>query len=257
LAAPALQPVGAALLARGPDAVACGRSAGWALGLDGVDKGVIEIAILSGSHKRNGTRRRLLVPNQVIPLGPFRMTDPITTLLDLAALLDDRHWEWSLESALRKPFVTTAEVMCETDRRSGARVPGAARARRVLACRPAAARPTGSQLETEFIQLMRPVAEIPEPERQYPVVRGGVIAARLDVAYTDLRAYTEVHGGQHRESLQYDTYRETMVAGTLGWLASEVTARDIRRNARSTIGRMIEFIRAAARNCGTVGPLGT
>jgi hypothetical protein len=125
----------------------------------------------------------------------------------------------------------------------------------VLALRPPGARPTGSQLETEFLQLIRPVPEIPEPERQYPVLRHGRIDARLDFAYMELCAYTEVHGGQHRESLLYDATRETLVAGTLGWLASEVTAHGIRKVPRHTIARMIEFIGAAARRAGTTGSL--
>jgi len=175
------------------------------------------------------------------------MTDALTTLLDLAADLDDIHWEWALESGLRKDLLALNEVRSGVASRSGRRRPGAARARRVLSLRPPNARPTGSQLETEFLQLIRPVGEIPEPERQYPVFRLGKIAARLDFAFPEVQAYTEVHGGQHRESLQYDAYRETMIAGTLGWLESEVTARDIRNTPRPTVARMIEFIATASR----------
>jgi len=117
----------------------------------------------------------------------------------------------------------------------------------VLSLRTANARPTGSQLETEFLQLIRPVAAIPEPERQRPVVRHGEIVARLDFAFPDVWAYTEVHGAQHRESLRYDAYRETTVAATLGWLESEVTAGDVRNTPRPTVARMIEFLATAAR----------
>jgi hypothetical protein len=189
-----------------------------------------------------------------VPLGPFFVTDALTTLMDLAVVLDDRQWEWALESALRRELVTIASVATETDRRSRARWPGAARARRVLAARPPNARPTGSQLETEFVQLIRPVREIPDGDRQYPVFRHGRIIARLDVAYPCVHAYTEVHGRQHRESLQYDTSRETWVATTLGWLASEVTAPDVRKTPRATIARMIDFIATAAARATTTGP---
>ena len=112
--------------------------------------------------------------------------------------------------------------------------------------RPLNARPTGSQLETEFLQLIRPVGAIPEPERQHPVARHGRIVARLDFAFPEVWAYTEVHGGQHRESLRYDTHRETTVALTLGWLEAEVTAGDVRNTPRPTVARMIEFIATAA-----------
>jgi very-short-patch-repair endonuclease len=109
-------------------------------------------------------------------------------------------------------------------------------------------------LETEFLQLIRPVAEIPEPERQHPVLRYGRIAARLDFAYPDLCAYTEVLGGQHRDSLRYDANRETTIALTTGWLASEVTASEIRNTPPPTIARMIEFVSAATRRVTTSGP---
>jgi very-short-patch-repair endonuclease len=175
------------------------------------------------------------------------MTDALTTLLDLAATLDDIRWEWALEYGLRHELFTVVAVELGVARRSQQRRPGVARARRVLALRPPKTRPTGSQLETEFLQLIRPVREIPEPERQYPVFRFQKVAARLDFAYVAVQAYTEVHGGQHRESLRYDANRETMVAATLGWLESEVTAGDIRDTPRPTISRMIEFIATASR----------
>jgi very-short-patch-repair endonuclease len=181
------------------------------------------------------------------------MTDALTTLLDLADELDDITWEWALESALRRGLVSVEEVIGETARRSRLHRAGAIRARRVLARRPRQGRPTGSQLETEFIQLIRPIPEIPEEERQRPVFRFGRLVARLDVAFPAVKAYTEVHGPQHRESLQYDTTRETTIAATLGWLASEVTARDIRSNPRPTINRMVEFIATAAARTQTSG----
>ena len=246
-AAPALQVLGAALLARGPDAVACGNSAGWAHGFDGVKPGRIEMIIPARtSAVRDGVHRRALDPSQIAALGPFRMTDALTTLLDLAATLDDVHWEWALEFGFRRKLFTPQEVDSGIARRSRQRRPGAVRARRVLSRRPANARPTGSQLETEFLQLVRPVGAIPEPERQRPVSRHGRIVARLDFAFPEVWAYTEVHGGQHRESLRYDTYRETTVALTLGWLEAEVTAGDVRNTPRPTIARMIEFIATAA-----------
>jgi very-short-patch-repair endonuclease len=64
-------------------------------------------------------------------------------------------------------------------------------------------------------------------------------------------AYTEVHGGQHRQSLPYDANRETIIAGTLGWLASEVTSIDIRRTPKATIARMVEFIATATRRAAS------
>jgi hypothetical protein len=175
--------------------------------------------------------------------------------MDLADELDDVTWEWMLESVLRQGFATMSAILDEERRRSRLRWAGSARVRRVLALRPPGARPTDSRLETEFIQLIRPVPQIPEPERQRPVFRHGRIVARMDVAYAEVEAYTEVHGGQHRQSLPYDANRETMIAATTGWLASEVTAREIRKTPRPTIRRMIEFIATAACRASTSGPL--
>jgi hypothetical protein len=179
------------------------------------------------------------------------MTDPVTTLLDLATDLDDIRWEWSLESAVRKDLVTIPDLTASLDRRAQLRWMGVARARHVLGLRGVDARPTDSQLETEFIQLIRPVPGIPEGERQLPVYRHDRIIARLDVAFPSRMAYTEVHGGQHRQSLPYDANRETIIAGTLGWLASEVTSIDIRRTPKATIARMVEFIATATRRAAS------
>jgi hypothetical protein len=195
-----------------------------------------------------------LKPSEIVPLGPFLMTAPVITLLDIAAYLDDITWEWSVESAMRKELVTMLALTAELDRRAALRRPGVGRAQRVMALRPHGARATGSQLETEFIQLIRPVEQIPEEERQFPVVRHNAVVARLDVAFPQVHAYTEVHGGQHRESLPYDACRETMVAATLGWPESEVTSRDVRHARRVTIARMIEFIQTASRRV-LVAPL--
>jgi hypothetical protein len=155
---------------------------------------------------------------------------------------------------MRKELVTMLALTAELDRRAALRRPGVGRARRVMALRPHGARATGSQLETEFIQLIRPVQQIPEEERQFPVVRHNAVVARLDVAFPQVHAYTEVHSGQHRESLPYDACRETMVAATLGWPESEVTSRDVRHARRVTIARMIEFIQTASRRV-LVAPL--
>jgi hypothetical protein len=257
LPAPPLQTLGAALLGRGRGAVACGQSAAWALGLDGAREGAIEIAVPpTRSGQRAGVRRLDLEPGQILQLGPFRVTDALTTLLDLAAAVDDTRWEWMLESVLRKDLATLPAIWCEVERRSLLRWRGLSRARRVLALRPPRARPTDSQLETEFIQMIRPVPAIPEPERQRPVFRHGRIVARMDAAYVEVEAYTEVHGAQHRESLPYDANRETTIATTTGWLASEVTAREIRRTPKPTITRMIEFIATAARRSSSTGTSG-
>jgi hypothetical protein len=124
-AAPALQVLGAALLARGPDAVACGNSAGWAHGFDGVKPGRIEMIIPARtSAVRDGIHRPALDPSQIAALGPFRMTDALTTLLDLAATLDDVHWEWALEFGFRRKLFTPQEVdsgVRETQQEAAAR----------------------------------------------------------------------------------------------------------------------------------------
>jgi hypothetical protein len=96
------------------------------------------------------------------------MTAPVITVLDIAADLDDITWEWSVECAIRKDLVTMSAMTAEIDHRATLHRPGVGRARRVLALRPPNARATGSQLETEFIQLIRPVEEIPEEERHFP-----------------------------------------------------------------------------------------
>lgn len=69
-------------------------------------------------------------------------------------------------------------------------MPGTTRIRRVLALRPAGARPTESLLETLMIQPIRDVPSLPEPVRQQEI-RVGAFTFRLDISRLDLGLFLD------------------------------------------------------------------
>jgi hypothetical protein len=87
-------------------------------------------------------------------------TSGTQTLLDLAAVMDDRTWEHALESALRDGHTTIAELCERLPAMGAARRKGVTRVRRVLALRPEGAPPTESLLETLMVQF--------DPDRSSP-----------------------------------------------------------------------------------------
>jgi len=206
------------------DGVSSGRVAAAMLGLDGVSLWKPDFIVPPGSsNRRPGARRRTIADSDIIKVEGYRCTGGLLTLLDLAYDLDDLTWEQALESALRKKLVTLDEVIAAVD---GSR--GADRMRRVLALRPLGAPPTGSVLETLFIQMARRVEGLPPPERQVEVRnRHGDFVAFCDTAWTDLGAFNELDGQQHKDQPVYDASRETSVVEATGWLCGRFTWHEV------------------------------
>jgi very-short-patch-repair endonuclease len=140
--------------------------------------------------------------------GPLRHTTLARTLADLAGVLDDEHWEMALEFVLRNGGSPTAPAG-----------KGAARTKRVLAQRQPGAPPTGSELETRFLQLVRR-AGLPVPDRQVPVSWRGEVIAYVDLAWPELDVFAELDGvafHDRERALLYDRHRQNQIVTILGW----------------------------------------
>ena len=229
------------------DGVACGRLAAVLLGLDGVTLAGPELILPVGSsNDRAGVRRRELVDDSV-DVGGFACTSPLQTVVDLAALLDDLAWEQALESALRKRMfrlVDLEELLPELGRR---RTRGVTRMRRVLALRPAGSPPTGSLLETLFVQLRRRIVGSAEPARQVEVRNEhGEFVAFVDFAWPELGLFIELDGRHHAGQPVHDARRETAVVAATGWLVGRFTWDEIVRHPVATARRLEELLRQAA-----------
>jgi hypothetical protein len=223
-----------------------GQLAGVLLGFDGVTlKGFGTTATVSPkrSGRRRGVRRHALDPARIVWVGGYRCTDALQTLLDLAAELDDIHWEQAVESALRLQLVRVEDI--ET---AGRRTPGCERIRRVLKLRPPGAPPTESLLETLTVQLARLIPGLPPPERQYVVVdQHGEFVARVDLAWPELGLFIELDGQHHANQPVYDARRETAVVAATGWLCGRFTWTEVVRYPTSTSRRLADLAAQARR----------
>jgi very-short-patch-repair endonuclease len=179
------------LLAAGPSAFACRRTAGVLWALDGIERGDVEIGVGEGHAPRRPGTARLgsLGPGDVTDLDGIAVTTVARTLVDLTSVVAPSVVERSLECALRRGLVPSSWA-------HQPEVPPGSRAGRVLrdivAARPAGAPPTESDAETLFAQLVRR-AGLAAPERQV-VVRLGGRTYRLDFAWRRLRLAVEIDG---------------------------------------------------------------
>jgi very-short-patch-repair endonuclease len=127
------------------------------------------------------------------------------------------------------------------------RTPVAGRLRRVLALRPPGAPPTGSILETMFVQLRRLVPGSTEPRRQVEVRnRHDDFVAFVDFAWPELGIFIELDGQHHAGQPVYDATRETAVVAATGWLVGRFTWDDIVLRPNTTRRRLEELLRRAA-----------
>ena len=202
-------------------AVAGGRLVGVLHGLDAV------------TLQPEPVRRRQLPHERVVDVGGVRCTDGLQTMVDLAAALDDLRWEQALESALRRRLLRAGDLEAQLGELGRRRVPGTARARRVLDLRPPGAPPTESLLETLMVQLARRIPGLPDPARQVEVG-----TARVDLAWPSLGLFVELDGQQHKDQPVYDARRETAVVAATGWLCGRFTWTEVVRVPASTARRL-------------------
>ena len=191
------------------------------------------------------TRRDRLGQERVVVLGGVRCADGLTTLVDLAASLDDDRWEQALESALRLRLTTVATLEAALPTLGASRVPGTRRIRRVLAKRPAGAVPTGSLLETLAVQLARTVPDLGDLVRQHEVWDDEVLIAKLDLSRPCDGFFFELDGEQHKGQPVYDAMRETAVVAATGMLPGRFTWTEVTRYPATTARKMGRLVAQA------------
>jgi hypothetical protein len=196
------------------------------------------------------TRRARLPIERVVFVEGVACADGLTTLVDLAASLDDLTWEQAFESALRKRLTTVGAIEAELPVLGAARVPGTARIRRVLTQRPPGAPATESLLETLMVQLARDVPGVGELVRQHEVWVDDVLIARLDLSRPDIGFFMELDGQQHMGQPVYDAVRQTTVVAATGMLPGRFTWTEVTRLPNTT-KRRLAALAAQARDLRT------
>ncbi len=164
------------------------------------------------------------------------------TLLALAPMSTDIHWEWALEWALRNREIALDEVEAAllTKRRGNKRI------RRVLKLRPPGAPPTESLLETLMVQLIRTQARLPTPTRQLEVRnRYEEFVARIDLAWPEHGVFVELDGERHKDQPVYDANRQTRVMASMGWLVGRFSWTEVTCHQKATARKLVELFEMA------------
>lgn len=201
----------ASVLGAGRGAVASHRSAALLHHLDGARKEVVEITVPHdlSPPKRSGVKVHRVTQLDRIDrdkVGNIPVTTVTRTIIDLGAVVDAATVELALESGLRSRRTSLFLLNQRLEAVGGRGRPGTATLRRLLASRLYQA-PTGSELETLFVQLCRRY-HLPEGTRQHQVSAGGRVS-RVDFAWEEQKLLVELEGyerhgtpADHRRDMQ-------------------------------------------------------
>jgi len=206
------------------DAVA----SGLIYGFEGVERWWPRVLVdMKSSAKRTDVRRVKQLPTDTIEVGQVNCLKPAEALRQLAAILDDIHWEQALEYCLRTKHVTSEEV-AEWQH---------PRVRRVIHLRGGLPiPPTESLLETLAVQLVRNDPRIPTPVRQFAIYdEHGNFVGRPDLCWPELGIFLELDGEGHRFQPVYDANRQTRIVTKTGWRPGRFTWTQINDHPEATL----------------------
>jgi hypothetical protein len=229
-------PAMAACLALGPHALLSHATAGALLGLDGVtpsDPPHVTVplnvspppglrALVHRSRSLSGSDRALI--------GPFPLTTPARTIIDLAGAMDEERFMRLLDDALVRGLVDSGRLQAVLKRLGTRGRPGAAQVAFT-----AELWSTGgieSQAEALFARWIIQHG-LPEPARQLEVSDGRGRRARLDAAWRAQMAAVEVDGYAYhsdRASFVADRRRDSWLT-SLGWTVLRTTPAELHEDA--------------------------
>jgi very-short-patch-repair endonuclease len=234
----------AAVLASGKGAALSHESAAQLLGIRRYERGDIEVSIPAARTVRlEGIRahRRNPMP-ETATIRSIPVTQPLFTLVDLAASLQDRALEAAMNEADTLGLLHTEAASAALDRLPP--YPGIARLRRILTQHTR----TDSDLERRFLRLVKQ-AGLPAPETQ-----ARVNGHRVDFYWPDLRLVVETDGlTYHRTPTQQIRDRERDQAHTRAGL---VNLRFANAQVRDDKPAVMATLRAVAERLRNTPPRG-
>ena len=206
------------------------RAAAWIYGLDAIPELLPEFAIPHGTRPRRSFdhQRRRIEDLELTVIDGVLVTSVRQTLADLCAVVDLDIVERAAESALRLGLTTDHSLrdfaaLCAFSRHG---TPGLVE---VLERRPIGARPTGSDLETLYLQVIRR-GRIRAPERQFDVLDAeGARVAVADFGFPPARFVAETDGFETHSApaqLQYDLNRQNRI-NDAGYELRRFTYQDV------------------------------
>ena len=216
------------------------RSAAWLWGL--ADEHTLEVTVPKSRSPRLSdavVHRRHLPPSVTCRRRGVPVTNPLRTLVDLAAVFDVELLDQALDRGTASRLFTDAAVEAELSRWSRRGLPGTALLRQRLSLRDASSSRPASALERRMGRLLR-VAQIPPPDREHPVMAG---AYRLDFAWPEQKLAVEVDGYASHSStqaFQRDRSRQNALV-VAGWTVLRFTWDDVSNQPE----KVAQHIRAA------------
>ena len=230
----------------GPNAMVSHRSAAFLHHFDNSRTEWRDVSVPRESIRRGAHIHRIdPFPESMIVSG-LPVVRPEICLLQLGRYLDVDGVEVALESALRRGLVTI-ESLREAMMGPSGRTEGAPVLRAALARRPIGAPPTGSFLETQFVQTERN-AHLPPMQRQVEIRddRGNLVG-RVDFGEVDLRLAVECDGNEFHgpEQLEADRRRQNAIE-LLGWRFARFTYSQIMRDRSYVVSVLRSWRRLAA-----------
>lgn len=234
-----LQSLHAAVLASGAGAMASHRGAAWLWGLTSG----LRLETGGPSQRRPAGRiayRRLQADVRPVVRRGIPATNPLVTLLHLAATGDEGAVVAALDRGIANRLFTAAAVEAELGRRAARGVRGVLLLRDVLGRRLDAEGEHPSALESAMdrVVVSRP---FPLPDRQHWVAG---TRYRLDYAWPAARLAVEVDGYEDHSGLEafgYDRRRQNVLV-LAGWTVLRFTWADVRDRPGSVatqIGRAL------------------
>ncbi|MGH9074676.1 MAG: type IV toxin-antitoxin system AbiEi family antitoxin domain-containing protein, partial [Acidimicrobiales bacterium] len=226
-----------------PGAVVSHRAAAWLWGLLDPFPGVVDVTLgrvrrpLAGVvvHWTRDQAGLAVSHRRHIPV-----TNPLRTLVDLAAVTGTSDLGVAIDCALRARLVTGVALLAELDRRGHQGVQGVAALRRALEQRGIPGVPA-SALERRMMSVVR-AHGLPEPARELPVGPGH--RYRADLGWPAAGLLVEVDGlNSHgtAQALQADLARQNDLV-TEGWRVLRYTWADLRDrpgHVSDEIGRLL------------------
>jgi very-short-patch-repair endonuclease len=211
------------------------RAAAWIYRLDGIPLLQPEFSVPHGAWHRGpyDHQRRRIDDLELADVDGLLCTSIRQTLVDLCAVVDLDIVERAAESALRQRLVAELALRDFANLWAFSRH-GAPGLREVLDRRPIGAPPTGSDLETCYLQVIR-LAGIDPPQRQWPVFDArGELVAIADCGFPPRQFVVETDGletHKTREQQQYDLNRQNRISDA-GYYFRRFTYSDVMQRPR-------------------------
>lgn len=220
-----------------------GRSAGALWSLEGIELSVVELT--TPDFRRRRAKDFFLHSSDLLPnadlarVGPFKVTTPTRTLVDLGALISQEALEVALEDAFRRGISSPQRILARLEALSKKGRNGIGPLRDLMSKR--AEGGAKSLLEVKTTRLLRQ-AGLPKPIRQYEVRLGPKTKAFIDLAYPQAMLAIELDGFKfHSDKSVFQKDRTRRNALTkLGWRTAQFTWDDV--NNRPNY--VIETVRA-------------